>query len=47
MVGIRRHIDAAIAASGITTLHHAVNFPGNGQQLKFRADMAKILPGIL
>ncbi|WP_287884074.1 hypothetical protein [Paracoccus sp. (in: a-proteobacteria)] len=47
MLGIVPYIDRSITASGKKIPHYAVPFPGNGQQLKFRDAMLKLLPLII
>ena len=44
MIGIKSIVDAAAIAAGNDAPRFAVPFPGMGQQVRFRAAMAEIIP---
>jgi hypothetical protein len=44
LLGIQGIVDAAADDAGCAALRFAVPFPGNGQQVRFRKKMARILP---
>ena len=44
LVGIKAVVESAATAAGCEAAFFAVPFPGNGQQGRFRREMARILP---
>ncbi len=45
MIGIKEVVEGAVAMAGLLNVsHYAVPFAGNGQQLRFRQEMSRILP---
>jgi hypothetical protein len=44
MLGIKDIVEGAAIAAGSGAPRYAVPFPGNGQQMRFRREMAHILP---
>ncbi|MBR1156780.1 hypothetical protein [Bradyrhizobium sp. JYMT SZCCT0428] len=44
MIGIKNIVEAAAAAAGSDAQRFAVPFPGMGQQTRFKAAMARIIP---
>ncbi len=44
LLGIKDNVEAAAISAGSSAPRFAVPFPGNGQQARFRREMAPILP---